>query len=259
MTAGTSVALRQEIADKVKSVIESNFKNSFPGVKELDKIVMALIYTESRFNTNAIYNSGSPDKDFLNSSAYTNIASSGDSAKLQNMYNASLLVYGLGQVRGSYFVKGGSRSGKCEIERIRPDLAASLCVAPGGDVASKVLGKDNIGNAITSILVILQDKFNNVPRIMKAVSGGYSYRGKVFGSRIEAAVGSYLGLGVADRNHTTPTGYAQSIVNGDAYRIANNSSTPAVQTYQNPDATQVASGPTTNSSGMAKQDIVGCG
>lgn len=258
MTSGVSQVTRQSIVDALSSVYQSHFKDSFPGVKDFEKIALAQLYYESHFNNNATKDSGSPDKDFVGSSVYSKILGGGNPDQIKNMQVASRLVYGLGQVRGSYLVRGGSRSGICEIERIRPDLAPLICVNPGQDVADTMIGAANISNAIIAALTILQGKFQAVPKIMKATANGYVYRDRIFSSRIEAAIGAYLGLGIADSNGTTSSAYASSIVGGKAFAIANNAATPAVQTYSNPDATQVATGPTTDSNGMGKVNIVGC-
>jgi hypothetical protein len=263
-----SLAFKQKVGARVKSLLESKFASAFPGLtlEQLRPIVMGLIQKESSFNSKALVNSGSADKSFVNSSAYTTALNTGNPVVYGNLVRASLDVYGLMQVRGSYLVRGGSTSGKCEIERIRPDLSLTLCVAPGAAVESVLLGDDNIDAAITAGLVILQGKYQSVPSIMKrTASGGYYYSktNLSFPNRISAAVGAYLGLSGTDKYGSSAVTYAASITNGEAYRAANNYDPTAAYPVVVADAdtrtaSQKASGASTNSTSNGRVLPPGC-
>jgi len=226
MSSTVSLARKQQIGAKIGEVLRAHFQASFPGTDlgYLQGVIAGLVYMESSFNSKAFVSSGSMDRSFTKSTAFSLVVNSGDPVKYANAVRAATGVYGLMQVRGSYLVRGGSTSGVGEIERIRPDLALTLCVAPGDSVEDKLLGDSNIENALLAGITILEGKYKAVPSIMKRdPSGGYVYSkaGLRFPSRIAAAVGSYLGLQGADRFGTSAVSYATSIVGGESFRIAN--------------------------------------
>lgn len=253
-----SVMQRQLVSDIIKSELSTNFQSSFPGATDMHNIVLALVARESSFSNEHAVNSGSTDKNFVSSSIYKSISSSGTPTQKANMSNASRYVYGAMQVRGSYLISKGNPSGVCEIERIRPDLSSSVCISAGEDPASYFLGNVNLLRSIRAGLIILEGKYKAVPGIMKQTGYGYSYRNLLFSSQIEAAIGSYLGLGSSDIFSTTPTQYAKDIVGGPFYVIANGPITPRSQQYDPRGAAKLAAGPVTNSSSMDKVSVVGC-
>ena len=183
----------------------------------------------------------------------SNVMSHASAAQIQNIKDSSVRALGLSQSMGWNHVRGASRSGKCLMEPVRGgQFASRLCVSPGEDPGRLLLGEANIENSILTGLLILEDKWNNC---RPANNGTVMYKGTnyVFPSRIYAALSAYLGLGSSgDSNHTTFSNYASSILWGNAYKIANGASAPAITLQTNQYATTNAG---TNS---APANIAGC-
>jgi len=158
MTIGTAPKIGYDASriPKVKDIIKSHVETYFAGTlgqeQDIVNIINAQIRLESTHNANAIgpkvaSTPGTGGFHFLNSSAIKSIFSSGSATAIDNV-NKGLYGVGLMQVMGWNFIKGGSPSGSCEIERLRPDLAPQLCVAPGQDLLGHVLGEANMHKAI---------------------------------------------------------------------------------------------------------------
>lgn len=255
---GYSATLVENIKFSLKANIDTSFSATLGQVPDIVNILASQIYYESRYNVDAMgpqvsSNRGTSGYAYLNSSAVSKVYQSGSPTQKANIL-AGLNGWGLGQVMGWNFVKGGGPTGKCEIESSRPDLAATLCINPGDDIKAHASGISNISVMVLAQLVLMESKYKNV----QSVKGGFMSRGdaylRVFPSKIEAAIAAYLGLGVSDRNGTTPQAYAASICYGTSYKVANGSSVAVKQS-----STQVAnSGPATN--GSSKPVIVppGC-
>lgn len=248
-----------KITDTISKMIDSHFAATLGKEPDIVKIVKALIYKESSFNVNAI---GSPVSYRKGTTGFNYMTSSSINAFLsENPSQISVILegvraYGLMQVMGWNLVRGGAPSGKCEVERLRPDLASSLCVNPGTSVTSMLIGESNLQNSILAGLVILEGKYRSVT----SVSGGFGVKGdpykRVFVSKISAAVAAYLGLGKADLNNTTPEEYSAQIVGGSVYAKANGSSLKIRDS-----AINIASavGPSTNGSSLNNIGVPGCG
>lgn len=238
-TAPTNVAQRggdnTQVA-AIRSIIQSEIKDNFQGtlgqVNDIVNIVNALIRLESKHNANAIGPAvstriGTIGGDYWNSAAINALKTVWTPEQEDNA-KYGIVALGVMQVMGSNFVKGASSTGMCEIERLRPDLAGPLCVAPGESITAKVLDVPNLRNAIRAGLIILEGKYKvtTFDGTMYGVKGDSFNRR--FPSRISAAVAAYLGLGKSDRNGTTPEQYAAEIVGGATYRVANGGGATAV-------------------------------
>jgi hypothetical protein len=258
-------AYKQKLGKLVRTIISAHFKPSFPGLDPefLALVTMAICQRESSLR-NGPYPTytGSPDRSFVASSVYQAVLATNDPVKIGNVGRAASSVYGIMQVRGSYLIKKGSKTGMSEIERIRPDLAASVCVTAGDSLEDAILGPDDaaVTRAVTAGLIILQDKYATVPKVMTSNPDGsftYSKSGLRFSKRITAAVGMYLGLSGPDRFGTTSVDYAASIVGGDSWRIANGYSqtatyAPGAADNYVPPPPSLVVGPSTNGTGMAR-------
>ena len=255
---GYSATLVDNIKFALKANIETSFASTLGQVSDIVNIMASQIHFESHYNVDArgiqvSYNRGTTGYSYLNSSAVSYLLQTGTPTQKANIFEG-LRGWGLGQVMGWNFVRGGGPSGKCEIENSRPDLAGALCINPGDSIAAHASGVNNISTMVLAQLVLVESKYKNV----QAVGGGFMSKGdaykRVFPTKIEAAVAAYLGLGAADGNRTTPQAYAASICYGTSYKIANGSSVSVKQSV-----TQVAgSGPTTNGSSKTVITPPGC-
>lgn len=248
---------------KIKEFIGSHAKTYFSSTlgteKDIVNIITAQFFLESRFNTNAIGPalSNRESRNYLSSSAVQAILTEGNATEQANIQQG-LRVIGLGQVSGHYLVRRGTPSGKGEVERLRPDLATLVCVEPGEDLFAKILGEDNMSNAILASMIILESKYKNV-----ASAGGAYFKSigdrssNTYPSKISAAIAGYLGLGASDVNGTTPVAYASSIVGGAIYSRANGSA-PSIYESGIRELAALSAGPTTNGSSRAKISTPGC-
>jgi hypothetical protein len=207
---------KQDIRARVTDLIKTNFASSLGQAPDIVNIFMALIQRESAFN---VKNARGPNYGWSHLSriskysAVSKAYDSGTAVQRSNIIN-SAAAYGLCQVTGYYCLKGCGPSGKSELERLRPDLAGPLTVSPGEDISSKLLGEDNSDNQLLAGLIVLEGKYLEMaPKLVS--QGKYS-------NRLTAAISAYLGLGKSDSLGTTPEAYANSIIRGSAYQIANN-------------------------------------
>jgi hypothetical protein len=252
------------VKDKIKARIDSSFASTLGRESDIVNVISALIHFESRFNTNALGDIVFPDQYskngtylFKNSPAIVSFLSNPSTTYPQRAnIDKGLRAVGVMQVMGHYFIKGAAPSGKTELERSRPDLATPLLVNPGDDIFTNILGEANLDKAITSGLIILESKY-------KAVSFGSGYYyftadkyGRKFSSRLQAAVGAYLGLGKADGNNTTLEKYALSIMGGSSYKIANGKDSLKIRDSEVVVAS--SNGPSTNGSDLGKIIPPGC-
>lgn len=249
-----------KIKDAVKNLLDANFGATLAREPDILNIAAALIHKESRFNVNAIGPAVSTERGtggfaFVTSSAIIRIYNEGNTTQQSNL---ALAFRGLGlmQCMGWNFIKGGSPTGVCELDRLRPDLSGSLVVNPGDDLSSIVLGEGNIEKAILAGLIILEGKW----RIVQS-AGDYFYikvdpYKRKFPSRIAGAVAAYLGLGRKDLNNTTPEQYALSILGGQDYVLANGGNSYKI--YDSEVKTASSRGPSTNGANYSRITVAGC-
>jgi hypothetical protein len=133
----------------------------------------------------------------------------------------------------SFSVKGAGPGGKSVLESLRSDICGPCMINPGDDIATTMLGVNNIANQVLAGLIVLEGKF-------KAVKPSQVQSTGPFNSQIAVAIGAYLGVG-SDSLGTTPLKYVTSVMYGDSYAQANggSSSTPpsAVATTNTPATT----------------------
>jgi hypothetical protein len=214
----SSPANRQIIRQLVVDQLKANFANTLGQAPDIVNVVMAMIYRESSFvSKRGISYSDDALKKLLKLSAISSKYNSGTALEKTNIVNANA-AFGLGQVTGWYVIKGAGPSGKSEMERLRPDITSDCLVNPGESVETILLGDDTYEKQIKCALVVLEGKYKELaPGLVK--TGTYS-------NKLTAAVAAYLGLGASDKPGTTPEAYANSIIRGEAYKIANNGQGP---------------------------------
>jgi hypothetical protein len=256
--SAASTVSTAKIRSLLTAELEKNFMATLGQEPDIINIVMGLFQMESSLNNNkvGVLNSAvsGGGKNFLESSAVSAVMKTRDPEKTANIENC-LRAIGIGQVVGWNFVRGGSSTGKCEIERVRPDLAAELLIEPGEDIFGVILGEANMPLAIRATLIMLEGKFRSVFFTGTAFQGRGDFMKRLFPSRVSAAVAGYLGYAQADKLKTTPEAYSASIVGGASYRIANGA-TSAVQTAV---IASSSTSPSTNGSGQKPIGIPGCG
>lgn len=252
-----------KIKDIVAKHVETYFSATLGREPDIVNIVNALVLLESggKYNVNAV---GRPlDSNIRGSMARNYMTSSTIVAKLEtatndekDRINQGLTALGLMQVMGWNFIQGASLTGRCEIERLRPDLAPQLVVTPATDLWPLILGEGNMEKAILAGLIMLEGKY----RAVYATPAGWSVKGdsynRNFFSKISGAVAAYLGLGRADANNTTPEFYSSQIVGGSFYVKANG--TDAIKVSDTKINIASSNGPSTNGSNQGKIGSVGC-
>lgn len=249
------------IKDRLKDLLPTYFGSTLDRETDVVNIVAALIHLESRFNVNAVgkinpvTNKNSAAYKYISSSCIQDVLTTGNPTQVANV-SQGLQAIGLMQVVGWNFVRGASQTGKCEIERLRPDLVGQLVLAPGSDLITPYIGEANMDKALLAGLVILEGKY----KAAQSNREGFFFKAdpysRVFSSRIVAAVAAYLGLGRADINNTTPEQYAQSIVGGSSYQLANGTSKIKISDSE---VKKISSnGPSTNGSNQNKIGEPGC-
>lgn len=258
VNSGYNSELRNQIKLAYSSHAKQYFASTLGQVNDIVNILAAQSFYESSFQLSRMgitvsSRSGTGGYDYLYSSAVQSALQSASPTQKINI-DEGLRAIGLGQVMGWNFVRGGSRGGKCEIERLRPDLASLLCVNPGESIPDKIQGEANINLATLSQMVLLEGKYKQVTQD----SSGYTTVGdrefRHYSTRIEAALSAYLGLGRYDGNGTNPRAYTQTIYGGKAYVDANGSNfAVASQTIQG-----AFVGPPTNGSGKPIIVPTGC-
>lgn len=248
-----------KIRYQIKTLVETHFASTLGRETDIVNVFSALICFESRYNVNAVGKSVSANKgtagyQYLNSSAVSAVLNSGNPTLIANAFQG-ITAIGLTQVMGWNFIRGGSLSGRSEIERLRPDLALGLVVEPGTDLYAAFLGEANINKVILAGLIILEGKYRATQKIGDSWQvNGDPYTRKFY-DRISGAVAAYLGLGRADANGTTPEAYAASIVGGSMYKVANSGS---VKISDSQVKVASSNGPTTNGSGLGTVKQAGC-
>lgn len=220
-----SVDRVNKIRGTISSHVKTYFGSTLANEGDIVNVFNALVYLESGFRFDATgptvsSRAGTTGYGYINSTAVQKVLQSGTPLEKANILKG-LNGLGLCQVMGWNFVKGGAPSGKCEIEARRPDLAGTLCVAPGVDLAAWVLGEANVSKSLLAGLVILESKYKAVVLRNRAYSFPSDRYNRQFESRISAAVAGYLGLGAMDKLGTTPQEYARRIVGGSTYQAAN--------------------------------------
>jgi len=257
--AGYSTAFRDQVKAMIKKQVESKFASTLGQAQDIVNLVAAQIYYESGYNVNSFGPSVSvaprtSGNDYITSQVVVNKLDSGTPDERANV-NQGLRAWGLGQVMGWNFIrKASSKNGQCEIERLRPDLAGTLCINAGQSIADHILGYSNLEKAITAQLVLLEGEYKNVVQ----ESNGYTTKGDVefrhYNTRIAAAFSGYIGLGKSDVNRTNPRSYAESICYGPTYAFVNGSNF----SISNRVAQNNGNGPNTN--GIDSERIVppGC-
>ncbi len=252
-------AKRQVFRETIKSLLATHFSGTLNTQDDMVKIFLSLMLLESSWNVDVRGKSipvriSSGARDYWNSNAVKKILETGTATQISNV-TEGLRAMGLSQTMGWNHVKGASATGKCEIERIRPDLAGQLCVAPGDDIAAILVGEKNISNNILAGLAILESKW----KACKAVPGGWKIGSRVFPLRISASVAGYLGLGKADVvTGKTPEDYSASIVGGDMYAKANGDTSPQIRDSKVQYATTTTQGPVMTVASAKPNGPAGC-
>ena len=261
----SNTAFSTDRVANVTRIVQGHINNYFSGTlgREFDiaKIINGMIYIESRFNVNAVGNPNPPSRGtigykYKNSSAISTVYNIGSPTQKANIDNG-LRAVGILQVVGWNYIRGGAPSGICEIQRLRPDLAGPLLVEPGDDPIAPVVGEANLSKALLLGLIVLEGKYRNV----YPVAEGYKIKGdpkptRVFPTKINAAVAGYLGLGIRDRNGTTPEEYSARAVEGSAYFAANGGSPLKISDSKITVAS--VNGPSTNGTGAERITVPGC-
>lgn len=255
-----SVANITKIKDTIRSLVNQHFPSTLGKEPDIVNIVNAQILYESGYKYDALGKPvsrapGTGGYLYLSSSAVTNILNTGDSVQKANV-EQGLRAIGLMQVMGWNFVKGGSPSGRSELERLRPDLASTLVVNPGDNIFTPILGEANINKAILAGLIILEGKYKaTLPNGNFFTVKGDPYK-RLFVTKLAGALGAYLGLGRSDLNSTTPENYSAQIIGGSTYAKANGVSPIFVASASN--RLISSNGPQTNGSAFSGIKQKGC-
>lgn len=247
---GKSYISIQTIEAEVKSLISQHFSGTLGTITDIVNLVLACIYTESRFDPKA--NSGlHSEGHFQKFKKYPAIAAAFSSNKTTEQQKAnmrnSVAGFGLMQATGWYLIKGAGPSGRNELSRMRSDLAGPLLVEPGIDI-NTVLGPDKVTNQLLTGLIILESKFKS----SASQVANPPTRDRPFTSKISATFGGYLGRGF-DKFGTNPAAYAASIVQGEAYKIATSGYGPV-----SANKGTLAAGPVKTVASGTNPDTVGC-
>jgi hypothetical protein len=246
----TSPTDKQVVRKKITELISANFQATLGRESDIVNIFMSLIQRESAFNTSSRginYPQAHIDKILKYSALKTKYAQGTDQERAN--IKSSAAAFGVCQVTGYYIIKGAGPTGTAELSRLRSDLAGPLLVEPGIDVRTVLLGVDNLNNQLLAGLIVLEGKYKS-SYVNNLITKG------IFNNRLTASIASYLGVvGAVDGLGTSPEKYANSIIGGSNYRIANNGvspvGTPLVAgggtslpntTYPNGPAKTVASG-----------------
>ena len=249
----------QDIRTTTKTLVTGYFPATLGSYPDIINVYMALMHLESSFNVNAIgpevkEMTSSGARDYMWSPPIKKIMATGSTYQQSNA-QVGKRALGLGQCMGWNLVRGASMSGKCEVERLRPDLASLVCVEPGDDLVVQILGAPNMSKAILAGLIILEGKW----KACTQKSPGWVIGGLYFSSHIYASVAAYLGLSAAgDANGTTYTKYANEIIGGKHYLLANGTSAPQISDGSVQYASTAANGPKVAISSGTSGDVPGC-
>jgi hypothetical protein len=202
------------VREEIKEILQTSFSSTLARETDIVNIIMSLIYTESSFKPRrGITYPKSHINKVISWSAIKNKYNMGTAEERGNITD-SIAAFGLAQVTGYYVTKGASPGGQSEIQRLRPDLAAPLILDPGMNVSTILLG--NTRNQILAGLIVLEGKYRSI-YVDNLVKKG------IFNNRLTAAVSAYLGIiGASDGLGMTPERYANKIIRGSSYQIANN-------------------------------------
>lgn len=239
----------QIIEAEVNKLLTQHFATTLGTITDITKLVLACIYTESRFKTEA--NSGLHSEfHFERFKKYPSISAKYASKttteqEKANMRN-SVAGFGLMQATGWYLTKGAGPGGKNELMRMRPDLATTFLLEPGVDI-NTMLGPDKLINQLMVGLIILEAKF----KASASLVSNPPTRDKPFTDKISATFGGFLGKG-HDKNGKSPQEYASSIIRGESYTIASRYTSPM------PNKGTLAVGPPKTTASGTNPDTVGC-
>ena len=242
-TIGTSL-----INTAIMELLNGYFPNTLLKVPDILRILRSQYYAESSLNyINSISSRDyGPDalKTLQSYPAVSVVFNTGSKEQQANIIKANS-AYGIGQVSGPYIITGASPNGKGELYGMNPSLASTLMINPGDDVTSVLWGESNLHNQILASLIVLDFKYRTLSD--RLVSTGQ------FNSKIAAALGAYLGLGVADSNGTNARQYAANILTGDAFNKANNPFSYAAEL-----STNNPGGPPKTAASGNNQCMLGC-
>lgn len=265
--------VRDIVASYYEQYIPQYFASTLGTVPDIQKILLGLCYKESSFNPQArhqtlgVVKGAKSFSSFISKSwfsskiqAFLKTASGQQASNLEGIKRG----WGISAVMGAHIVRGADPGGKTLLERYRPDLAGIVTVAPGESIAAKYEAGDNgIGGlkvATLAGLLILDEAYSRCKQVPTAggkmwiTGGNWKY-----GSRIEAAIGGYLGEGSKDvATGTTPLDYATSIVRGSAYTTANGGDVSTVSVDTNYTVEQSKNGPPVNVLTGRNKHITGC-
>lgn len=257
-------SIQNKVVDIFKKHIQTYFASTLGLETDIINILKALVLLESSYNPDALFIKAaytvSPNQagyDYLNSSAAISILQTGNTT--QKAYLAQGIdAIGPMQVLGLNIIKGGSlKTGKCEVERLRPDLISTLVVNPGETPYNILLGISNLDKSLLAGLVMLEGKYKAVVQFPDGF-GFNSDKNKLrFKTKISAAVGAYLGTIGADKNGVTAEKYAATITNGSYYIAANKGTGIPIGSSKISVASNA--GPSTNGSNQSKISSAGCG
>lgn len=257
---GYSTAKASQVKDIVSKLVKQHFSATLGKEPDIVNIVNAQILYESSYLVDKPGRTVSTAKGtggyaYINSSAVQNVLNTGTSTQVNNVLEG-LNAWGLSQVMGWNIVKGGSPSGVCEIERLRPDLSSQLVVNPGESIRDKLSGQANIEKALLAGLIILEGKYKAVlPSGAFFQVKGDPYK-RLFTTKMAGALGAYLGLGRSDLNKTTPEKYSAEILGGNTYARANG--TNPIYTATASATVKSTNGPNTNGGDLSRVTIKGC-
>lgn len=257
--SSASTGFKQALRQVISETINSYFSGTLGQEPDIVNIVMALCYRESSFRPNQPgpvlpLADSSIARDYWNSPVIVAARQNATPQQLANI-NEGLRAWGVMQVGGWNVVRGASKAGggKTEIEKARPDLAGQLMVGPGESIRAKYDGETNLRTQVQAGLVMLESKWKQV----KGSGISWKIGNFTFNSRISGAVAAYLGLGARDVvTGLTPQAYANSIVYGQAYQIANNGASPTG--YQSASNAPAGSGPAVTAASGNNQVPAGC-
>jgi hypothetical protein len=239
--SGTTATTKQNVKTIITNLLGQYFSSTLNRESNIANIVMAMVQQESSFNYSnqgpvLSVAPGTAVADYWNSQPIQNILTSGSPIQ-RSLIAQGLQAWGLMQVMGLNFIKGSSKkNGQTEIQISRPDLASTLCVAPGTDLSDLYSGQATASNQVLAGLVMLESKY----KYINQTSNGWHYgkSSQYFNSKLAAAIGAYIGLGGYDRGTgMTPTQYVANIMYGQKYILANGSSSMGTS----PNAANVAS------------------
>lgn len=205
----------QQVEKSLDGLISAGgpFAATFSSVPGIKNVLLANICQESRFkNIQANvqgYSYSSPVTAAFNQYASVKTVLESGTPEQRAAVKEAYWAWGFLQCMGANIVRGAGPGGKCAIERLRPDLAAELCVNAGESIRNKILGDSTGLIGLKAGLVIWEGNFKAAKKSPEGrwyrTAGGQTY---YFASQIEAAVSAHVGLG----NENTFRAYAESVL-----------------------------------------------